>query len=519
MKKKAFLLISLGAAVLLSGCAPALKLHVKQPGEMNLAGVSKIAILGFDTLPGSPGSERFPVNEATLRLAEKCMTDVFYSVPFFCFSDLSIEPLLEKCSRSRRASRFDALVHGQVWWEISEEYNNVKPKTFSLQVHKPVSYICGFDKEGKPKYCRTMVLKEQRDEPKLLPYRAVKASLMLSLSLYKLNDDGMGGRIRKLTQVSEIASQQAMILNGVLHLLEPDIVGLEAKKDQAATLGARTPAQSKSRRGMSLDTQPTTPASTGNPSGASGGSGKGLMGKALDDLFKNLIPQTSSQTQASAPSVTKPAETSLRTIPAELQLQTDTMNAIVRVLHERIAPHEREFEVAFPFQMDTAAANLLVANAYMGAVHYIIRKKLSGGYEEVCEDFYEMELEKGAREVVSRLHRDALERENRAAPPDKQKEYVPMPPEELERRARDYLADRATDLYVLGLALEALGKYDQALDLYRYLFYNKKGMLLSAGADQDYADGIGRCLFALKMDKGLREGDRRKRNAMKGGAL
>lgn len=518
MKRQQFFLLMMTAAVLFSGCAPKLKLHVKQPGEMNVEGVSKIAILGFDTVNHCPGSKQYPVGPDTLKLAEKCMTDVFYSVPFFAFSDLCLEPCLESCNFSKRASRFDALVYGKVWWEISKEYDNIKPETFQLETREAISFICEVDKKGNKKSCITLVPKETRDEPVLIPYRAVTASLMLSLSIYKINADGQDGRVRKLTQVSEIASQRAIVINGQFHLLEPQIVGREGKKDQVATLRGEA-AKGRHSRGVSLNTQTTTQSADRSASATSGDSLKGVIDNAVDSLFKGLLPKTSDdrnqQAQAGKPNtpLSQP-EMPPRTIPAKLQLQADTMSAIARILHERVAPHESDFEVSLPLNMDNAASNLLNANAYTGAVHYIVLKKLANGYADYCSFFYDAELERGAKEVVKRIHKDAFEKENKAAPPDKRKEYADLPDEKAAKQAKTYLSDRTTDLYVLGLALEALGSYDRALNIYRYLFYQQKGFLPTQGADQDYADGIGRCLFAMNMDKGLTEGQRKKRDAL-----
>jgi tetratricopeptide (TPR) repeat protein len=156
---------------------------------------------------------------------------------------------------------------------------------------------------------------------------------------------------------------------------------------------------------------------------------------------------------------------------------------------------------------DTKTKTLISAEAYMGNVKYIARTKLAQGYTDIALDFYDVDLIGGAKKVISRNHRARYEESIQGKDPGKVKPYAPLSEEELLEEADDYLEDHVKDLYNMALSLEALGDFERALEIYRFAFdrYERK--------DQDYADGLGRCLLALDMADRLTEEEMAKLHA------
>ena len=450
---------------LLSACAQKALINVKRPGELNLKGVSKIAIIEFNTINSEPELGRFPVKPDTLALAKKSLTDIFYKYPFYSLVDLSLEKHLDPSSRIKRKRRFDALIYGKLWWQISGEYDNFKPAKFTLETWKIKTYVCGHDKKGRPKHCSAHLTTSTKDRFYKNHYRAVTASLMLSLSVYKMNQDGQDGRIQKLTQVFELATQNALIKNGVFYPSKPALFGASTEKDRAEAL-------------------------------------------KTDESFLGSVSEFFG-TEKKSQKVTgdKGVTRAVKTIPADLEFKIVLLDEIGKTFQEMIAPHYEEFEVSIPFESDVKSSSLLQCSAYQGLIKYIVDTKLANGYGEFSQFFYEMDFRKGAEEVVNKTHRDNFDKENQKRKVKERKPYVPLTPDELKEAAESHLKDHVEDIYNLALSFEAIGDYERALEIYRFGFENYKS------EDQSYADGIGRCLFALDMADRLIEKKRTKKRA------
>ncbi|MFA7065142.1 MAG: hypothetical protein WC177_06630, partial [Bacilli bacterium] len=76
---------------MMTGCVQKAKISVLQPGELKLTGVSKIALLDFNTIPSTLGGGVFAANQETCCLARQTVADVFYKDPFYALVDLPLE--------------------------------------------------------------------------------------------------------------------------------------------------------------------------------------------------------------------------------------------------------------------------------------------------------------------------------------------------------------------------------------------------------------------------------------------
>lgn len=446
------------------GCAPRLKLQVKAPGELNIQGVSKIAVLGFNTIKGDPGAGQYAADKSVQELARRSLMDVLYDPPFYSLVDLDLEGWLDRDDRIKRSSRFDGLIYGKLWWQVSPEYRNVKPAVHELRKWHMVKYVCGYDRKKNPQYCKSEVTTQTQEEYHPYRYRAVKASLMLSLSLYQLNADSMDGKLKKLTQVTEISCQEAVIENGDIRLTGPLLLG--AKKGE--------------------------------------GDGSGGSQKGFSDFLNAFLKDDKNK---AADEIKKTAN--IQTIPTDIEFAAGSSGTIQRLFQRSAAPHFVDFEVEMPMLADSTTAMLLQTNAYRAAVRHIIFSRLSSGYPEYCDMFYDGNFSEAAQKVTAKLHEDEFKKESLKAPPDKKPVYATLSPEELKNKTEKYLKDHTTDIYLLGLAVEALGDFERALEVYRFGFYKL------APTDQGFADGIGRCLSAMNMANTLSEQVKKMREARK----
>jgi tetratricopeptide (TPR) repeat protein len=455
------------SVIIIAGCAPKALIQIKSPGELNLEGVSKIAIVDFNTIKSSPSSGRFAVDQATIDLAKKSLTDVFYRTPFYSLVDLSLEKRLDPDGLVRRKTRFDAVLCGTVWWQTSGEYRNFKPDKSGLSKWKTVRYVCGRDKNGRAQYCHKDIITDQKDEFFKNYYRAVSATLMLALNVYRLNADGQDGRIEKVTEVFEIAKEHAFIQNGAFYLSKPVIFGDKGKKDRAETL------------------------------------------KGENDLtatFTNFIDNLQGKGQKKISGDVEVTHR-LTTIPSSLEFKIALMDTIQKKLQEKIAPHYEEFEVSIPLQSDQKTSALLRTSAFQAMIKYIISTRLAGGYRDFEHYFYDVDFQKGAEKVIKRKRRQEYAEACKGKSTGDIKPYEPISKKELQEKADDYLGDRTDDIYNLALAFEAIGEYDRALEIYRFAFERYEA------ADQAFADGIGRCMLALDMADQITEEMRTKMKA------
>ncbi len=434
------------------GCVQKAKISMLQPGELKLAGVSKIAMLDFNTISTGKGPGMFAASKETCRLAQQTVADVFYKDPFYALVDLSLERHIKReVPTTRLNSRLDAVMYGRVWWQMTDEYYNYIPSKTNLRSWKKVQYVCGYNDEGKPYYCTVTLPTKTWDVFFEERYRTQKASLMMGLSVYRLDRNG---QVEKLTHVFEVASRPAFLVNGKFS----ERLDLAIGKKIAAKIKA-----------LATD------------------EGGGFFDFFTTDEDKDLKADLDAGTGID-----------LCTLPVALESQAEMCREIGAELQHLIAPHRAELAVPVAGG-DKKIKALIAAEAFMGGVKYLARKKLGQGSRDAAEAFYDVECLEAAKKVIARSHRADYEASIQGKKPEAVKPYKPLGEKVLRKKARDYLEDHVDDLYNMALSLEALGDFERALEIYRFAFENYEN------EDQNYADGIGRCLLALDMADRLTE--------------
>ncbi len=440
------------------GCVQKAKISVLQPGELKLTGVSKIALLDFNTIPSGLGSGAFAADQETCRLARQTVADVFYKDPFYSLVDLPLErQISSQIAQSRLKSRLDAVMYGRVWWQVADEYRNYLPSKMRLESWKNIRYVCGHDSDGNPIYCNQKVTTKAKDVFYEKRYRAQKATLMMGLSVYRLDRNG---HVEKVTHVFEVASRPAFIVNGDFS----ERLELTTARKVAGKIKTLSTDEGGFMSGLSS---------------FMGSMGLGGQKEAKADLDACTTVDVCA-------------------MPVDLESQVEMCGEIGARLQNLIAPHREDIPVAVA-GLDKKTKTLISAEAYMGNVKYIVRAKLAQGYEDIAVDFYDVDFVEAAKQVIARTHRADYEESIRGKEAGTVKPYEPLAEDELLEEADDYLEDHVKDLYNMALSLEALGDFERALEIYRFAFDRYES------EDQNYADGLGRCLLALDMADRLTE--------------
>ncbi|WP_305732258.1 hypothetical protein [Trichlorobacter ammonificans] len=464
-------MLMLSLMLVMAGCAtPTTKIAIKQPGELKLTGVSKIAIAGFNTVDNREMG-RYAASDDMVKLATKAVHDIFYKSPFYSLADPGIEKYILSTSRGgvKVKQKIDAFVYGKLWWEVAPhgegEYHNIIPSKETLESWKYVRYQSGTTKDGKPVYSTARLTTQMKDEPIVIPYRSVNAALIMSISIYRMNTQG---KIEKITQLFEISRDEAILKNGKL-LLKSELVGKKEARDKAAML--KTKEES-----------------------------------AITSFFNTLAGKQESIKVTGDVTVSR----NLTTIPSLLNYHINSSEQAMKEFNKKVVPHDEEFELEVKAP-DKVTRELILYSAYTANIKYIVEKILTQEISEAMAPIYErLDFRKGVAEALTRKHKLDFERENALKPPQDRKPYVAPEPRKIEADAEAYLAARVDYLYNLALSEEALGNFERALQVWRFAFHHYRP------TDLSFADGIGRCLLALDMADKLSEANLAKIEANKG---
>ena len=457
---------------MMTGCVQKARISVLQPGEIKLTGVSKIALLDFNTIPSTLGGGVFAADQETCRLARQTVADVFYKDPFYALVDLPLERQIQKtASGVKLKSRLNAVMYGRVWWQVSDEYHNYLPSKMRLETWKGIRYISGYDDKGNPKYAIVKVTTHAQDVFYEKRYRARKATLMMGLSVYHVDKNG---HVNKVTHVFEVATMPAFIINGEFSK-KLQLVNEEKAAGKVQTL--KTDA---------------------------GGFMAGLS-SFMGSIGLNKEKDARAELDACV-------SHDVCTMPVSVESQAVMCEEIGSRLQRHIAPHREDIPVAVA-GLDKKTKTLISAEAYMGNVKYLARAKLAQGYDDLAVIFYDVDFEEAAKQVVARQHKAEYEESIRDKAPKDIPSYEPLTKKELAEDADDYLEDHVDDIYNMALSLEALGDFERALEIYRFGFERYEN------TDQNYADGLGRCLLALDLADRLTEEEMAKIEAREKSAL
>lgn len=402
----------------MTGCRTAsIPVEVTVPGEFNLSGISKIAIVDFNSVPGDPVAGVYAADKDTMSIVQRMIATTFCKGKMYQIANLDIEKaIVDNKHTFKLSNRFDAVMYGRVWWQVSPEYRNTYPKKFTLERWRNVEYDTGMkDLNKNPIYATAHVTQNKKDVLETLYYRAWNANLMLSLTLYRVNKDG---QFEKVTETYAVASQNFIVDNGKF---DTKFVQVGAdKSNRAERLKAST--EEKSLFGS-------------------------LFEKKKNDVSgKFVVVQNNA------------------TIPTELQAKLMLAGKLSSQLGNKLTPSKITFNVPCDFE-DDKLFNLLKDGAFKATKEYVAFKLNSELSKKIAE------------EILGWPTYD-----------DKNKQT-----EEVAEAVEEY----KEYLFAMAVSCEALGDYEEALAVYRYLF--------NIVPEKETALGISRCLFALGMNDRVKE--------------
>jgi len=433
-------------------CTHVAIIKVQLPGEIKIANMSKIALIDFNTITSKPNQGIYAANPEIVELAKGSLFDIFYKMPFYSMVDINFENHIESniLNMVKRDSIFDAFLYGKLWWQLSKEYQNIKPDKYNLSHWKVVKYQYGKTDKGEKLYTTKTLTTLTKDKLFKRHYRVKKCTLKLSLTLYRVKNNG---EVIKSTQLTEVATRDAIIDNRKFTLNKPIMISAIKKQTRSEMLKTKQSVFSNFSSFL------------------------GLKGKSkeIQDDYK--------------------VARNIQTIPNQLEFQIDLLDLISKKLNELTVPHLEEFEVQVLSGTDSKSLRLIQCSAYSALEHYLVYKLSK--YPDYTHFFEEaFDPLKGAESVIQRDHKEYFDKKNKDNP---EKVYKPLPNEDVKEQANDYLEDHIVDLFNLGLALEATGKYERALEVFRFAYHQYRPL------DLKYADEIGRCLLALDMNDRVQE--------------
>ena len=451
--KKRCMTFFIGAAVLVlsavSGCKGVdyVKFSNTLPGEYNLAGVSKIALIGFNSLPDNPAAGIYSADEATKRIIEDMIASKFFKGKVYKVTRLDAEKEIfaSQAGTIKLAQRFDAILCGRVWWKTSGEYKNIHPVVYNLEKWHYEKYMSGRTSSGQPLYSIARLTDRKTDVKVDHIYRAFNANLMLTLSLYRVNRNG---EIEKIVTDFAVADQDYLLDNGkfATTFLSHDAARLsnfERIRAKGENKDAKAAAEEAEKSGE------------------------------LDD------------------------NRTAKTIPTELQakimLGQKLADAMGKKMTNTEIPVEAEFfTYCFFAPMDKKIFNTIIAgNFKLARKNLVTEIRKAAGYG-ICDRIgslsaYDKESVKIANDPK------CFEALKKAKNAKEQKEIE----EEINELVEDTVDDFENELYALAICEEACGAYEYALETYR--------ALLKSSAEEKYALGISRCLASLDMTDRLTE--------------
>ena len=343
--------LTIAITITISGCTVTkVPVEVTMPGQLKLDGISKVAIIDFNSIPNDPLTGAYCADKNTVKMTQKMIAGNFYKNKFYKVTSLDIESLIKKGHPNTAIiNRFDALIYGRVWWQVSPQIKGTYPKVFTTKAWNKVKYKSG-EYNGKASYSTTKVTRYTDDVLAMIPYRMWNVNLMLSLTLYRLSSQG---QLEKLTEVYSVANQDFIIDNGKF-------------KEKHQTLAFKTHKNIDVIKKLTED---------------GGFLEKTAKNKDLSGEFK--------LTQVR------------KTIPTTLEGKIILNEKLAKSLISKISPSKVVFNIKIDFD-DEKLYELLKNRAYFAARRYIFNAALADNDFEAAERFRELEFEKACEVLVQK---------------------------------------------------------------------------------------------------------------------
>ena len=504
-------------AGIIAGCAtPTIPIEMEKAGEIKLPNVSKIALANFNTLEGDAFTGTKAADAETCALVKRAVAAAFYSLPTYEIVDMEVEAAINKVQQSLAKKRFDAVVYGRLWWQVSPEMEGVYPKKYTLTQWDNVPYVVEnfLTKEKVTKIAKVKTL--SRDVLVKNNYRSSNATLMLTLSVYSLDSDGA---LTKIVDTYQVSNEGFTLLNGEM-VYDYASVGIKDDGALERLKEASTVDEKKTAYETVTEGEPQFSIGMENAMGLASGLGLslGAFGDVVDVATEAIeeISKTPESKDAQGRRVDPVTGKFLVSknevaLPTELEAKLLLGVEVANNLSSKITPTKQVLEV--PANLgDATLVNLLRYGAFDSAKEYSlyqIRQRLG---KEICDKLkgfvpdLESAYDYGVPETGEEY--DAIEWERIAELLDgdsnvniytlspilgRKDEEVALALEKSAQTA-DAVISLVNDeelegyFYALGLCNEAMRKYDEANECYRFAFNVKPNL--------DAALGIARIALA-----------------------
>lgn len=520
-------------AAIVAGCStPTIPITMNVSGEIKLNGVSKIALADFNSLPGDSFTGAVAADAETCALVKRAVASAFYKSPMYQIVDMDIEKDISDETEAKPKKRFDAVIYGRLWWQTTPESSGQYPHKFTLESWNNVPYTKKDPITGKEVQLIAKVTTQRKDVLKMLDYRVKNATLMLTLSIYRLEKSG---DVVKITDTYQVTNQGFTLMNGEMKL---DCASVGIKDDNAVSRLQATGKDEKKTTAyedMFVPKQMTLvdagkaladagAAMTSGLTSSIGGLGGGLLGGKKEEApEKKEEPQKSGRKVDANGKLILTQETVA--MPTELQAKLMLATSVSQGLVAKFAPSKATFDVSADLG-DDRLVNLLKNGAFKSAKEYslyMLRQKMGKQiceklvrflpeFAEPCaypvpdssekiESFNEAlvdELLKGDFNIyfysLGVAHEAATALEDSAVYMDKMVSYLSK-------------QDLDIYFYALGICNEATQNMDEAMEYHRFAFNVKPSM--------DYALGISRVYLAMGESARLKQTQKAKNKASK----
>lgn len=411
--------------VLFAGCStPTIPITMNVAGEIKLSGINKIAIADFNSLPGDPFSGVMAADAETCALVKRAVASSFYASPMYQIADMEVEKSIFDSQGAQAKSRYDAIIYGRLWWNMTPETQGSYPQKFTLESWRNVPYTMKNLITGKNEKLIAHVTTQRKDVIEMLEYRVRNATLMLSLSVYRLDGDG---KLTKIVDTYQVTDQGFMLKNGELIMDGAyDAVKVESEGVSAA---GKNKGDSQSQRKVDAN------------------------GKII------LTQETVS-------------------MPTELQAKLMLAASVTKNLSAQIAPSKRTFDVTVDLG-DVRLENLLKNGAFASSKDYsiyMLRQKIGKQNCEKLAQYLPVFADPCAYPIPD--SEDQLD----GFRGDTIDELL------ANEDIAEYFADEDLDsyFYALGICGEATQNLDEAEDYYRFAFNVKPSVEYARGLSRVY---------------------------------
>lgn len=499
---------------IVAGCStPTIPVTMNVSGEIKLNGVSKIALADFNTLPGDPFTGSMAADAETCALVKRAVASSFYASPMYQVVDMDVEKDIHDETGSRPKKRFDAVIYGRLWWQTTPETSGRYPHKFTLQTWENVPYVKKDPVTGKQIPLVAKVTTQRKDVLEMLDYRVRNATLMLTLSIYRIEGNGS---VVKITDTYQVTNQGFTLMNGEVKL---DCANVGVKDDNAVS---RLQATGKNEESSTAYEDMFVPkqASLADAAKELANAGAALV-SGFSALGSGLAgaDEKKEETNANGRKIDANGKIILTqetvSMPTELQAKLMLASSVSKNLCAKFAPSKVTFDVSADLG-DTRLVNLLKNGAFESAKEYalyMLRQKMG---RQICEklvrflpEFAEAcsypvpdsseKIESFDEALIDELLKGDFNLYFYSlGVAEKAAEALADSAVYMDKMV-SYLSDQDLDVYfyALGICNEATQNMEQAMEYHRFAFNVKPSM--------DYALGLSRVYLSMGEDARLQQ--------------